>query len=59
MSKNMRSLQLALVTLVLCITMIAGGTFALATIMQSLEIEKMIVSDRDNLEGYAIEKGIL
>ena len=38
---------------------IAGGAFALATIMQKLGIEKMIVSDRDNLEGYAIEKGIL
>ena len=38
---------------------IAGGAFALATIMQQLGIEKMIVSDRDNLEGYAIEKGIL
>lgn len=38
---------------------IAGGAFALATIMQKLGIEKMIVSDRDNLEGYAIEKGLL
>ncbi len=38
---------------------IAGGAFALAMIMQKLGIEKMIVSDRDNLEGYAIEKGIL
>ena len=38
---------------------IAGGAFALATIMQKLGIENMIVSDRDNLEGYAIEKGIL
>lgn len=38
---------------------IAGGAFALAAIMQKLGIEKMIVSDRDNLEGYAIEKGIL
>ena len=38
---------------------IGGGAFALATIMRKLGIEKMIVSDRDNLEGYAIEKGIL
>ena len=38
---------------------IAGGAFALATIMQKLGIEKMIVSDRDNLEGYAIKKEIL
>ena len=38
---------------------IAGGAFALQTIMKKLGIEKMIVSDRDNLEGYAIEKGIL
>ena len=38
---------------------IAGGAVALCTIMQKLGIEKMIVSDRDNLEGYTIEKGIL
>ena len=38
---------------------IAGGAFALATIMQKLGIENMMVSDRDNLEGYAIEKGLL
>ena len=38
---------------------IAGGAVALCTIMQKLGIEKMIVSDRDNLEGYAIEKGML
>ncbi|MBO5240743.1 MAG: hypothetical protein J6B56_04925 [Clostridia bacterium] len=38
---------------------IAGGAVALATIMQRLGVEKLIVSDRDNLEGYAIEKGIL
>ena len=38
---------------------IAGGAVALCTIMQKLGIEKMIASDRDNLEGYAIEKGIL
>ena len=38
---------------------IAGGAFALATLLKSLGIEKMIVSDRDNLEGYAIMKGVL
>lgn len=38
---------------------IAGGAFALAILMQQLGIERLIVSDRDNLEGYAIEKGVL
>ncbi|MBQ7368579.1 MAG: hypothetical protein IJW60_02590 [Clostridia bacterium] len=38
---------------------ITGGAVALATLMARLGIEKLIVSDRDNLEGYAIEKGLL
>ncbi len=38
---------------------IAGGAFALAILMHELGIERLIISDRDNLEGYAIEKGVL
>lgn len=37
---------------------IAGGATALAVLMQRLRIEKIVVSDRDNLEGYAIKKGL-
>lgn len=37
---------------------IAGGATALAILMQSLRIEKIVVSDRDNLEGYAVKKGL-
>ncbi len=38
---------------------LAGGALALAVIMQETEVNKLIVSDRDNLEGYAIKKGLL
>ena len=38
---------------------IAGGAFWLAVVAKTLGIEKFIVSDCDNLEGYAIERGLL
>ena len=38
---------------------IAGGAILLATIVEKLRIKKLIASDRDNLEGYAIRKGLL
>lgn len=38
---------------------ITGGAVLLATLMQELRIEKVIVSDRDNLEGYAIMKKLM
>ena len=37
---------------------IAGGATLLAVLMEKLGLEKFIVSDRDNLEGYAIWKGL-
>ena len=37
---------------------IAGGATALAVLMKKLRIEKVVVSDRDNLEGYAVKKGL-
>ncbi len=36
---------------------LAGGAVLLLEIMESLGFEKLIVSDRDNLEGYALFKG--
>ena len=36
---------------------ITGGAVLLSVLMQGLDIQKLIVSDRDNLEGYAIKKG--
>ncbi len=36
-----------------------GGAVWLYTLMQSLEMEEITVSDRDNLEGYAVKKGKL
>ncbi len=36
---------------------ITGGAVLLSVLMQRLDIQKLIVSDRDNLEGYAIKKG--
>ncbi len=38
---------------------LAGGAKWLAVFMQSLKIERLVVSDKDNLEGYAVKKGLL
>jgi len=38
---------------------LAGGAFWLYTIMDKLDIQTLTVSDRDNLEGYAVKKGWL
>ncbi len=38
---------------------LAGGAVLLLTIVEKLGLEKLIVSDRDNLEGYAIKKGLM
>ena len=38
---------------------LAGGATLLAEIANRLGIEKFIVSDRDNLEGYAVKKGLM
>lgn len=37
---------------------ITGGAVWLLTVMRALQIENLLVSDRDNLEGYAIKKGL-
>ncbi len=36
---------------------IAGGAVLFSVIMEELNIPELIISDRDNLEGYAIRKG--
>ena len=38
---------------------LAGGAVLLFTLMRTLGVKTLIVSDRDNLEGYAIKKGWL
>ena len=38
---------------------LSGGAVWLAVLMEELGIPKMIVSDRDNLEGYAIKRGLM
>ena len=38
---------------------LAGGVILLHVLMQMLGLKRIIVSDRDNLEGYAIRKGLL
>lgn len=38
---------------------LSGGAVWLATVMKELGIEEMVVSDRDNLEGYAIKRGLM
>ncbi|MBQ8375226.1 MAG: hypothetical protein IJX98_06630 [Clostridia bacterium] len=36
-----------------------GGAVWLTTLMKTLGIEKIVVSDSDNLEGYARSRGLL
>jgi exopolyphosphatase/pppGpp-phosphohydrolase len=38
---------------------LAGGVEWLYTIMEQLKISEIILSDGDNLEGYALTKGLL
>ncbi len=38
---------------------ITGGAILLATLMQELGFLRVTVSDRDNLEGYAIKRGLM
>ena len=38
---------------------LAGGAVLLAVLMEKFNVKKLVVSDRDNLEGYAIKKGLL
>ena len=38
---------------------LSGGAVWIAVLMQRLGIKKMIVSDRDNLEGYAIKHSLM
>lgn len=37
---------------------IAGGAVLFSVIMEELDIPELMISDRDNLEGYAISKGL-
>ncbi len=37
---------------------LTGGAIWLLTVMQALSLDKLTVSDRDNLEGYAVKKGL-
>ena len=37
---------------------IAGGVVLLYTLVKDLGFLEVIVSDRDNLEGYAIKRGL-
>ncbi len=38
---------------------LAGGAVLLSVLMKTHGFDKVIVSDRDNLEGYAIKKGLM
>jgi exopolyphosphatase/pppGpp-phosphohydrolase len=38
---------------------LAGGVLWLATLMERFSFSSLTVSDRDNLEGYAIKKGLM
>ncbi len=38
---------------------LTGGVVLLATLMKELGIQTLIASDRDNLEGYAVKRGLM
>ena len=38
---------------------LTGGAVLLATLMQALDIKEIYASDQDNLEGYAIKRGLM
>lgn len=38
---------------------LTGGVLFLAILMKELKVERLVVSDRDNLEGYAIQRGFM
>ena len=38
---------------------ITGGAILFATLMRILGVEKLIVSDKDNLEGFAMKRGLM
>ncbi|MBE5740645.1 MAG: hypothetical protein E7349_07360 [Clostridiales bacterium] len=38
---------------------LTGGAVLLSVLMQDLNFKEIVISDRDNLEGYAIRKGLL
>ncbi len=38
---------------------LGGGAKLLAVLMRELGVETLVVSDKDNLEGYAVKKGLL
>ena len=63
-SKKLLSMTVEEIVLLPCMPkgradVLTGGAVLLSVLMQELGIERLIVSDRDNLEGYAIRKGLL
>jgi exopolyphosphatase/guanosine-5'-triphosphate,3'-diphosphate pyrophosphatase len=38
---------------------LTGGAVLFTVLMKNLGFKRLIVSDRDNLEGYAIKKGLM
>ena len=38
---------------------LTGGAVLLSVLMETLGFERLIVSDRDNLEGYAIKRNLM
>ena len=38
---------------------LTGGAVLFTVLMKNLGFERLVVSDRDNLEGYAIKKGFM
>ena len=41
------------------IKVVVGGAVLISTLMEELGFARLIVSDSDNLEGYAIKRGLM
>lgn len=64
MTKKLLSLSVAETATLPCVSpgredILAGGAVWLSAIMENLGFMRLIVSDRDNLEGYAIKNGLM
>ena len=64
LSKRILGMRIEEIALLPCVApgradVLKGGIVLLLNIMEMLNTEQLSVSDRDNLEGYAIRKGLL
>jgi len=64
LSNHLQTLSIDEISLLPCVPalradVLTGGAVLLETLMQELNIPKIVVSDSDNLEGYAKKRGLM